>query len=66
MEVKYDKNLIQESLKQAIANVSLEEDFFWILDLATFKELENKILKMGDNDEKLGGLFNTRDQYFKK
>ncbi len=66
MEVKYDKNLIQESLKQAIANVSLEEDFFWILDLATLKELEDKILKMGDNDEKLGGLFNTRDQYFKK
>lgn len=66
MEVKYDKNLIQESLKQAIANVSLEEDFFWILDLATLKELEDKILKMGDNDEKLGGLFNTRDKYFKK
>ena len=66
MEVKYDKNLIQESLKQAIANVSLEEDFFWLLDLATLKELEDKILKMGDNDEKLGGLFNTRDQYFKK
>lgn len=66
MEVKYDKKLIQESLKQAIANVSLEEDFFWILDLATLKELEDKILKMGDNDEKLGGLFNTRDQYFKK
>ena len=53
MEVKYDKTLIQESLKQAIANVSLEEDFFWILDLATLKELEDKILKMGDNDEKL-------------
>lgn len=66
MEVKYDKNLIQESLKQAIANVSLEEDFFWILDLATLKGLEDKILKMGDNDEKLGGLFNTRDKYFKK
>ena len=66
MEVKYDKKLIQESLKQAIANVSLEEDFFWILDLATLKQLEDKILKMGDNDEKLGGLFNTRDQYFKK
>ena len=66
MEVKYDKNLIQESLKQAIANVSLEEDFFWILDLATLKELEDKILKMGDNDEKLGGLLNTGDKYFKK
>ena len=66
MEVKYDKNLIQESLKQAIANVSLEEDFFWILDLATLKELEDKILKMGDNDEKLGGLFNTGDKYYKK
>lgn len=53
----YDSKLILEALRQAIANVNLEEDTFFDLNLNF--ESDEKVLKIGVKNE-LGRLFDRR------
>lgn len=55
MEVKNKQKLIEESLKQAIANVMLEGDVDFKTFLENEEEIKEKILVMGElKHEKLG------------
>ena len=56
-ELQKEKELLK-AIRSAIANMNLEEDFDINLDNFNIKELEEKVLKIGGNDNvKLGGLF---------
>lgn len=53
----YDSKLILEALRQAIANVNLEEYTFF--DLNLILDNEEKVLTLGVKNE-MGRLFNRR------
>ena len=61
MEDLKEKRELLEAIRKAVASINLEEDFNIDLSDENIEEIKDKILKLGGNDEKLGGLFNRRN-----
>ena len=56
-----DKKDILIAIRQAIANINLEDDFNIDISDENIEEIKNKVLKLGGYNEKLGGLLNYRN-----
>ena len=49
------------AIKNAIANMNLEEDIDIDIDNVDVDEVKEKIIKLGGNINEMGGLFNRRN-----
>ena len=54
------------ALKNAIANMNLEEEIDININDINVDEMKEKIIKLGGNKYEMGGIFNRRYRSFKK
>ena len=54
------------AIKNAIANMNLEEDIDIDIDNIDVDEVKEKIIKLGGSINEMGGLFNRRNWCIKK
>ena len=54
------------AIKNAIANMNLEEDIDINIDNVDVDEVKEKIIKLGGSINEMGGLFNRRNWCIKK
>ena len=55
MELQRKKEILQ-AIRNAIANINLEEDFNIEIDIDDINEIVEKVLKLGGNKDEMGGL----------
>lgn len=61
MEKLLEEKEILIAIKNAIANMNLEEDTDISFDNVNVSEVKEKIIKLGGSINEMGGLFNRRN-----